>query len=137
MKFLGFCKRIRILEREIRIAWRRLSHWKMDSNPWNRDSNRLKIFWLLENRFESSIRWFESPKTVLCTGKRIQISRRGIWIAKAIFQTTNILEKGFESLKKRFESLMHQKMPENVQHTYKFHSSYKHTTQKDLTNMNV
>ena len=81
LKFLGFCKGIRILERKIRIAWRWLSYWKLDSNPWNKDSNRLKMFWLLENRFESLKEGFESLENILALEKWIRIAQRGIRIA--------------------------------------------------------
>ena len=74
LKFLGFCKGIRILEKRIWIAWRCFSYWKLDSN-------RLKIFWPLENRFESLEEGFESLENFLATGNRLRILERGIRIA--------------------------------------------------------
>ena len=53
-------KGIRNLEKVIQIVWKYFSYWKMDSNRSTRDSNRLKIFWLLENGFESLKEGFES-----------------------------------------------------------------------------
>ena len=52
-----------------------------DSNPRKRDSNRLKMFWLLENRFESLKEGFESLENDLATGNRIRIFEREIQIA--------------------------------------------------------
>ena len=108
MKFfeiLGFLQRIRIFERGIRIVWKRFSYWKLDLNPRKRDSNRLNIFWLLENRLELLEEGFESLENILAIGKWIRIAQRGIRIAKAFYHFWKTFrEKGFESLNKGFES---------------------------------
>ena len=141
-----------------------LDFLQRDSNPRKRDSNRLKMIELLENGFESLKEGFESLENFLATGNRIRIFKRGIQIALKHFW---LLENGFESLKEGFESLRHflitkdffgdrdsnrlkrdsnrltqkcMNAPENVRKcstNMQFHSSYKHTTQKDLTNMNI
>ena len=72
-KFWNFrlsAKGIWIIERVIRIAWKHFSYWKMDSNHSKRDSNRLKIFWLLENGFESLNMGFESLRHFFFTSEK-------------------------------------------------------------------
>ena len=125
------------------------------------------MFWLLKNRFESLKEGFELLENVLAIGNRIRIlerririaskyfsywnfsllksflekgiriAQRGIRIAKTFFFTTKNFSENKDSnrlTQKCMNALENaRKCSTNIQ----FHSSYRHTTQKDLTNMNI
>ena len=70
-----------------------------------------------QSGFESSIKGFESPKNILATGKRIRI-------AKAIFQSKNLLKKGIRITKPKNTDLSHTKIHQSRKFIHHSHQSF-------------